>query len=321
VKRLHVPNNEDYLREVQVFEKLGIEKKDALPNHLISLQLTFKHGRDFFLMFPWADGNLKQFWSQTRLNPTEPESMCWFFEQISGIARGLRKIHHLGTQGKTSLDADNAAIMVLSPSLGDREWGRHGDIKPENILWFKEYDGQPNYLVISDFGLTQFNTAHSKSKVLQEQIQGFSGTYRPPDLHLDESISQRYDIWSLGCVILEFTSWLLLGYNEGIETFMKERLNDDYDFENASEDKFFNFKKTFDGARSEGKITSTLKPSVIKAGILRSSCTLIRQTNGYFSGSKGYTTQMGAASLCTHFWILSSLGCWHQSVVLVGAAT
>ncbi|CAM1509805.1 Fc.00g001400.m01.CDS01 [Cosmosporella sp. VM-42] len=239
VKRLHVPNADDYLKEVHVFDKLGIEKGDSLSNHLIPLQLTFKHGRDFFLMFPWADGNLKQFWERRKADPRDQATIRWFFNQSWGIARGLRKIHHLSTEPKEAFDVSNASKMVLSPAPGDREWGRHGDIKPENILWFKDYDGRQDHLVISDFGLTQFNSANSRSKVLQDQIQGFSGTYRPPDLHLDDQISQRYDVWSLGCVLLEFISWFLLGYQKGIDDFAAERTKDKAENPNSSEDKFF----------------------------------------------------------------------------------
>ncbi|KAJ4177996.1 hypothetical protein NW767_014966 [Fusarium falciforme] len=69
-----------------------------------------------------------------------------------------------------TLDASNASKMVLAQPQDDKEWGRHGDINPENILWFENYDNrQRDHLVISDFGLTQFNSAHSRSKVLQDQ--------------------------------------------------------------------------------------------------------------------------------------------------------
>ncbi|KAM6536462.1 hypothetical protein FALCPG4_002466 [Fusarium falciforme] len=239
VKKPHVPNVNDYLQEIDPFDKLGIENKDSLSNHLIPLQLTFRHGRDYYLMFPWADGNLKQFWSQRVAKPEKPEEVCWFISQCSGIARGLRKIHHLSTElSQKTVNLVNAKQMIL----GGKEWGRHGDIKPENILWFGECEDKRDHLVISDFGLTRFNSAHSRSKVQQDQIQGFSGTYRPPDLHLeDQPISQNYDVWSLGCVFLEFLSWFLLGYEQTVDVFTQGRMNDGQKGD-IREDTFFTFE-------------------------------------------------------------------------------
>lgn len=259
-----MPSQDDYLKEVTVFEKLGLDKRGFMSQHLIPLQLTYKHGRDFYLMFPWADGNLKEFWQNVRPDRTKEG---WFFNQCLGIAHGLRKIHHLKTISletirQMSLDATTAAALVLAPTVGEQEWGRHGDIKPENILWFKKYEGcDENHLVISDFGLTRFNSAHSRSRVLQNQIQGFSGTYRPPDLHLDDEISQRYDVWSLGCVLLEFISWFLLGYDDGIEAFIQSRTRDELETKNQSEDKFFGLVDGNKGAMLKDSVTKVCIPN------------------------------------------------------------
>lgn len=269
VKQLHIPNRADYLEEVNVFGKLGIGKRESMASHLIPLQLTFKHGRDYFLIFPWADGNLKYYWKTNIPDAKSHRVMCWFFDQCWGIARGLRKIHHLGTvpkegMGTNKLDVKDISKLLLNSVPGGREWGRHSDIKPENILWFKNYEGRPNHLVISDFGLTRFNSAQSKSRVLQEEIKGFSGTYRPPDLHLNEAISQRYDVWSLGCVFLEFTSWLLLGYRTTIEDFATKRVNDPLENSNeGAEDKFFGLISDADGTQR-----ATLKTSVVEVSCI-----------------------------------------------------
>ena len=93
VKKLELTTAGDYLQAIEHFDKLGIEGEDFPSNHLIQLQLTFRHGRDYYLMFPWADGNLKQFWSQRRANPEELEQVRWLMAQCRGITRGLRKIH------------------------------------------------------------------------------------------------------------------------------------------------------------------------------------------------------------------------------------
>ncbi|KAF5012783.1 hypothetical protein FDECE_1203 [Fusarium decemcellulare] len=272
VKKLHLADAEAYQKEVHVFEKLGIEKTEPqsgengqegkLSNHLIPLLLAYSHGKDYYLMFPWADGNLKQFWQAKPANPNSYLEVRWFFNQCWGVARGLGKIHHLSTGPKVTIDASNAAELVLSPVAGEKEWGRHGDVKPENILWFANYDGHENHLVISDFGLTRFNSAFSRSNVLQEQIQGFSETYLPPDLHLDEMITQKYDVWSLGCVLLEFVSWFLLGYKQTIEDFSKARVADKLESPIVQQDKFF---VLIEGeGKNKGKNGAQVKSSVIE---------------------------------------------------------
>ncbi|RSL50760.1 hypothetical protein CEP53_008699 [Fusarium sp. AF-6] len=81
------------------------------------------------------------------------------------------------------------------------KYGRHGDIKPENILWFN--DGtKGGTLKITDFVLTKFHTWDIRS----------SRCYRPPEVELgDGLIRPSYDIWSMGCLYLEFLAWLLGG--------------------------------------------------------------------------------------------------------------
>ncbi|KAK1715595.1 kinase-like domain-containing protein, partial [Colletotrichum lupini] len=159
---------------------------------------------------------------------------------------------------------DNYAPVPNDPNvlLDNKHWGRHGDIKPENILWFKKYEeSRRNFLVISDFGLTRFNTADSRSKVAYDAVKGFSGSYRPPDVDLKRTISQRYDIWSLGCVFLEFVSWFLVGHDRTQKDFTDSRLQEDGSHTGSRillEDKFFNFNPSKDDAPS----TADVKTSV-----------------------------------------------------------
>lgn len=50
-------------------------------------------------------------------------------------------------------------------------------------------------------------------------------TLAPPEYDLKQEISQSFDIWSLGCVYLEFVTWMLLGA-DGLEKFRQIRLDD-----------------------------------------------------------------------------------------------
>jgi serine/threonine protein kinase len=127
--------------------------------------------------------------------------------------------------------------------------GRHGDLKPENILWFKPYLEEfkeadqgcaMGLLKISDFGLTRFHGTMSRSHINASGVP-VSPTYRAPEYDIAKMVSQSYDIWTLGCVILEFVTWYLLGWEE-VDRFAKNRAREDNaGFKEHQEDVFFNF--------------------------------------------------------------------------------
>ncbi|RSL69822.1 hypothetical protein CEP51_012293 [Fusarium floridanum] len=73
------------------------------------------------------------------------------------------------------------------------------DIKPQNILWFKNYqDKKKDHLVIADLGLTQFNTTQSKSRVVWADVRGYTQTYKAPECDVEEHVGGKYDIWCIG---------------------------------------------------------------------------------------------------------------------------
>ena len=127
---------------------------------------------------------------------------------------GLQAIHEYTS------DPSRSSHQTQDPS-NPRVHGRHGDLKPENILWFKkprfgqDIAGHWGSFVISDFGLTMFHHKNTKSEVNPSNLAR-SPTYRPPEYEVRQKVSQLCDIWSLGCVMLEFLIWYLLGW-KGIE--------------------------------------------------------------------------------------------------------
>lgn len=92
-------------------------------------------------------------------------------------------------------------------------YGIHSDIKPENILWF-DSPSVPHaifrlgILQLADFGISTFHHTQSRS----DQVLGpHTKTYRSPESELGYKTSRAFDIWSLGCVFLEFLSYVILG--------------------------------------------------------------------------------------------------------------
>jgi len=87
--------------------------------------------------------------------------------------------------------------------------GAHMDIKPENLLWFPNHKDLGT-IKISDFGSSQFKPASQASM----SRTSYSPPYRPPESALpfyDTTSPSSGDIWSLGCVFLEFATWYIGG--------------------------------------------------------------------------------------------------------------
>jgi serine/threonine protein kinase len=200
------------------------------------------------MVFPWADGNLKDYWQKFDPAGLPPLQSCdlarWMSRQCLGLARGLQKIHYSGANSS----------KTQSPGVGGetpmKRYGRHGDLKPENILWFQN-DGSAysvctrGILKISDFGFSDFHGSGSKSRFA---LEGITPTYRSPEGDARDHVSKEDDIWSLGCVLLEFVVWSLLGWN-GVDKFSQERTNDSTTSIYVVTDDFFNFIERSAGER------------------------------------------------------------------------
>jgi serine/threonine protein kinase len=207
--------------------------------HLINLLLTYHYRDQYHLLFDWADGNLLDYWKKQYPLSGDPARDCkfarWVCEQWLGVVEGLQAIHkytsHPSLPSRETKDPSNPRVH-----------GRHGDLKPENILWFKRprsrQDTTDNLgsFVISDFGLTMFHHNKTKSQVNPSNLAR-SPTYRPPEYDVRKIVSQKCDIWSLGCVMLEFLIWYLLGW-KGVEDFQTDRIKEDNC--EIPEDVFFN---------------------------------------------------------------------------------
>jgi hypothetical protein len=239
-------------------EALALKRfHDTHDPHLIRLLLTYSYKGRFHMVFPWADGNLKALWEKTdrRLHhePQKADLLRWISTQILGLARALSRVHYF--------EIDNENFQGLSSEDRKRSHGRHGDLKPENILWFKDEGSFMGTLKIADFGFADFHSEHSKSNVCKSDVGGITATYRAPEYDVSKKVSPQYDIWSFGCVLLEFVVWYLRGW-EGVDGFSMRRLKDSRETPIAS-DVFF--ARDYDATR--GWIAS-MKDSVKRVSII-----------------------------------------------------
>lgn len=100
----------------------------------------------------------------------------------------------------------------------------HADIKPENILCFRDSDrAEP----VIDLKLADFGEAErlGPKVALEAGRVAHVKTYRPPEKDLGNVITLNYDVWCLGCLFLDFVTWQILG-QDGIDSFSKCRVDE-----------------------------------------------------------------------------------------------
>ena len=247
-------------------------KKFSNPshNHLISLLATYEQFGKFFLVFHWAEADLQRYWKDICPLPAvgletriwNMETVLWVAQQCKGIAHGVVQIHQYVT---SSLKTHHEKEL----------FGHHGDIKPENMLWFPGSDAGDTTggtLKISDFGLAEFNVRTVSMK--PKSTFATSPPYRAPEVDLEGTgaIGRSYDMWTLGCLYLEFITWMFGGWDLVTEFTRKRMEPDPMLFGQQDSSTFFRFK---DGTRNKG---AAIKPTVTTVSLwsLQFTCGLPR---------------------------------------------
>jgi serine/threonine protein kinase len=142
------------------------------------------------------------YWEFESKTPRNPELVLWSLQQMLGLAEAIRALHH---------------------DLGGDLHLRHGDLKPANILFFKE-DGD-NFLMVADVGVSRIHEQPTLLRRVGTTTEATTRSYEAPEVAFERPGQPRartYDIWSLGCVFLEFAIWLLYDVN-AINNFEENR--------------------------------------------------------------------------------------------------
>jgi serine/threonine protein kinase len=207
--------------------------------HLVRRIATVIHGKQFLILSDWANGgDLKNFWEQERKPSLGPGLVLEVVAQLSGLASAIKLMHHGNYTPSRSVSRSSSTHTPSTPvviavngeagrvadtgdAVEDSNW-RHGDLKPENILRFRGVGELVGTLRISDLGLAKRHVVSTNLRKLPSTSQFGTLGYEPPEAMtmLLAPRSRLYDIWSFGCIMLEFVVWLLYGY-EGLETFWK----------------------------------------------------------------------------------------------------
>ncbi|KAF5555909.1 serine threonine kinase [Fusarium mexicanum] len=206
----HVPEQTEHL---MAMKKMELESEDQIKyvkkemanvkslrllhhDHLVKAILACTRGKHAFFFFPWAKGG--DLYNFLKTNSAEGvAAIIWMLDQMIGLSSAL------------SLLADKGY--------------RHGDLKPANILVFPERSGSGR-LKITDVGLSKLHILATSRRLNGTTAKATTRRYSPPefDLLFDDDgepvedsdhikLSRKFDIWSLGCVFIEFLFWAKLG--------------------------------------------------------------------------------------------------------------
>ncbi|KAJ9138328.1 Serine/threonine-protein kinase par-4 [Pleurostoma richardsiae] len=172
---------------------------DRHKDHVVRFITAFTKGdigtaRSYYLIFEWANGGSLEDLFAWEPNPILSKRLLKLAAiQLRGLAEALQATH------------DEAQI-------------RHGDLKPRNILRFEPTGG--NIFGTLKLGDCSMATVLRQKVGLDITTEYGTPLYEPPEVELGELklLSRQYDIWSMGCVILEIIIWLLYGYR-GVQRF------------------------------------------------------------------------------------------------------
>jgi len=252
IKHLREFDREQFRSETKALVKF----RRSQPLHIIQLLATFlvqdKLSEDsqgtYHLIFPWAEGNLAIFWTAEQRHSGDEKIIPWLSKQCYELGAALAGLH-------AGFDETKEPVPLES----DHFYGRHGDIKPSNILWFPAPQAEDTVdlgqLVFGDFGLASFHRRNSRSNIPSTNIPR-SLTYSAPEFEIKDAISRSIDIWSLGCIFLECVTWFLEGSEAVDSQFPELRLTRGrYGF---LSDEFFQLVE-----EGDGKPVAIVKPQVM----------------------------------------------------------
>lgn len=199
---------EIWAKDVFDREKENLELIQKLGNtHIIKLVACWEQEpfRTGWLVFEWANGgNLRDFWKREDGTPRTDELTLWSLQQVLGLVDAIRSLHEKNI--------------------------RHGDIKPHNILHFTKggKDAGRGALVLADVGVSKFHEHETGLRTSATDTIEVTLVYEAPEAEHDrdnnKARSRLYDMWSMGCMLMEFTVWLLYGF-EAVEVFRGRRID------------------------------------------------------------------------------------------------
>ena len=224
-------------------------------DHIVQIISVYQWQDSINFIFPFYPHNLYDVLHASGVtypSSNEPGVRHWLWDQMVGVADGLETIHSLRNLRTGSQDA----LFV----------GFHYDLKPANILVTVG-----NILKITDFGQAWIKEIKQNDESYGN-YRGGSLIYRPPEacptrkeieqVNKEQKDSDRrsagkgkdhealprihnvYDVWSLGCIMLEVLEFIWHGGSSAVDRFQRDR---------EEENSGITFHNGQGGARAERK--------------------------------------------------------------------
>lgn len=210
-------------------EEAALRRLATKPHaHLVIHLAAWTQNNKFYMLFPCARENLRSY-----LSRSAPKSSGRFIlnllRQLRDLSSAVEHIHRLAPGG-----LGNPAGDKLEPKPGQhRATGLHYDLKPENVLLFLGNGEDADVWKISDFGTARIHDiVVSGSRPMQQGYKSHKTktptkgdpVYGAPDYVIQGVTSRPYDVWSLGCILLEILLWAFHGEYWKENTFADDRL-------------------------------------------------------------------------------------------------
>lgn len=217
IKQIDRSKLRSWQKEVAALKAMNNLRHD----HIVRCLSVFQYHQACYIMLEWADGrNLQYLWESLDRPSMTQELIRATVEQIKGLAGAINTAHN--------------------PGEGQPHF-RHGDLKPQNILWFPDATekglarkSKIGKLKIGDWGVAKEHRSGTDIRQYNTTGGHASRRYEPPEestgfknaLASSKSRdipvlrSRRYDIWAMGCITLEFLIWLMYG-SKGLNKFQE----------------------------------------------------------------------------------------------------
>jgi serine/threonine protein kinase len=230
--------------------------------------------------------------------------------ECGGIAYAMEQIHqYQGSWTPERLNDTNTEGLST----------RYINMKPQDILLYKRKGdlGDRGTLQLTNFRPSKFHAPQvppqpEAGTPHPSAIPRMTPTYFPPEGYLsDGTASRSFDIWSLGCVYLEFVTWYLGGYDY-VSQFDNARLclfqGDSY-----KTDHFYERVQDPDSGLDHAQV----KKAVVEVSShfaaaaqhrVPQLCKTKMLTN--YSGYINFTPIPKSPSWCTCFWTSYRSICW-----------
>lgn len=235
IKEIQITRGNDNIGTNEAWEQeaKALANINELDNeHIIKCVAAIRRGDSRYFMFPWADGDsLRDYWDTTVLPGPNADIIRQAIEQLRGLADALVSMHNGITTRRNNntmnsvdelANSNNPSVQILDENdevMEEIDTSnpmniRHGDLKPENILRFMGQRSGLGTLKIADLGLAKQHIVSTQDRTHLTSTRYGTIRYEAPETvnTLNGGPRSRlYDIWSMGCITLEFIIWILYG--------------------------------------------------------------------------------------------------------------